>query len=40
LRNQIDVLPICAKFDREVLALNEAAASQFGEQSQRRRRIA
>jgi hypothetical protein len=28
LRNQIDVLPICAIFDREVLAFNETAASQ------------
>jgi hypothetical protein len=26
LRNQIDVLPICAIFDREVLAFNETAA--------------
>ena len=33
LRNQIDVLPICAIFDREVLAFNETAASQFVEES-------
>ena len=29
LRNQINVLPICAIFHREILAFNETEASQF-----------
>ena len=40
LRHQIDVLPRCAKFDREILAFNETAASQFVQKLHVYRRIA
>jgi hypothetical protein len=33
LRDQIDVLRICAKFNREILTINETPASQFVEKN-------
>jgi hypothetical protein len=40
LRNKIDVQPKIAVIDGEVLAFNEAAASQLVEKSNERRHIA